>query len=180
MSENTTVGLFGTCGKTTFRKDLFIPKFEKIGIEYFNPQLGPGEWNPTCAEIEAEHLASDEIILFPITKDTYGLGSLSEVGFSFLQAMKLNSDRDFIIMIDKELDESLFINNTENPKNVTSFELAQESLKMRALVTQHIKKMNMNNVYVVDNLEEMLELTVELYKIRGLLTPLRKKYCINK
>ena len=38
----------------------------------------------------AEHLADDEIVLFPITKDTYAMGSLSEVGFSFLQAVKLN------------------------------------------------------------------------------------------
>ncbi len=174
------VGLFGTCGKTTFRKDIFIPKFEEIGVEYYNPQLGPGEWSPSCAEVEAEHLASDDIILFPITKDTYGLGSLSEVGFSFLQAVKLNTDRDFIVLIEQDLEPSLMIDNRENPKNVTSLELAKESLKMRALVKQHIKRMNMNNVYVVDTLDEMLNLTTELYKIKELLKPLREKYSINK
>jgi hypothetical protein len=178
MTE-TIVGLFGTCGNTTFRKDMFIPKFEESGIAYYNPQLGPGEWSPSCAEVEAEHLASDDIILFPITEDTYGLGSLSEVGFSFLQAVKLNTDRDFIVLIQQNLVESLMVDNKEDSKNITSLELAKESLKMRALVKQHIKKMSMNNVYIVDTLEEMLDLSVELHKIKSLLKPLREKYSIK-
>ena len=31
-----TVGLFGSCDTTTFRKDLFIPAYENAGIKYFN------------------------------------------------------------------------------------------------------------------------------------------------
>ena len=78
------IGLFGTCGTSTFRKDLFIPKYESIGlkdgVDFFNPQVK--NWSPNCAVLEAQHLAEDSIILFPITHETYGLGSLSEIGFS--------------------------------------------------------------------------------------------------
>jgi HD-GYP domain-containing protein (c-di-GMP phosphodiesterase class II) len=29
----TCIGLFGTCGQTTFRKDLFIPKYQSLGMK---------------------------------------------------------------------------------------------------------------------------------------------------
>lgn len=37
------IGLFGTCGTTTWRRD-FIQTFEDLAIAYYNPQVA--EWDP--------------------------------------------------------------------------------------------------------------------------------------
>lgn len=115
-----TVGLFGTCGGSKWR-DPFKARYEELGIKYFDPNKE--DWKPEDAEEEAQHLVEDEVILFPVTGETYGSGSLSEVGFSILQAIRLDDRRDFVILIESELDEAL------------SDETARkESLRARALV----------------------------------------------
>lgn len=151
MSE-LCVGLFGTCGITSWRQDLFIPAYEKANIKYYNPQVD--DWKPEDATIEAEHLANDNIILFPVTNETYGLGSLGEVGFSILNAIKLDDRRNFVVMIEDKLREDY----DWDPN------LYQESIRMRALVKQHIKKLNYSNVYVTKNLTTMLNLSILLYE----------------
>jgi hypothetical protein len=152
------IGLFGTCGPSTFRKDLFIPKYESLnfkdGIDFFNPQIP--NWNPNCAVLEAQHLAEDSIILFPITHETYGLGSLSEVGFSLLHAIRLNGDRDFVVLIDQFL----------SPELMRSEILAKESLRARALVLEHAKALNLSSLFIVNSLQNMLDLSIELFKFQ--------------
>ena len=95
-----TIGLFGTCGKTIWRKR-FVEIYDGLGINYFNPQVE--EWTPDSAELEAEHLANDKIVLFPITHETYGIGSLTELGFGILNSIKLENRRDFVILIEDTL-----------------------------------------------------------------------------
>ena len=145
------VGLFGTCGGSTWREP-FIRRYEELGIEYFNPQVD--DWDPTFAEIEADHLAEDAVVLFPITGETYGTGSLAETGFSALQAIKLNKHRDFVIMIERELDDHL-----DDPV------ARKESIRARALVSKHLEKLDLANVYIVASLEDMLTLSLALYQI---------------
>lgn len=152
MNSNVCVGLFGTCGGSSWR-DKFMSSFEEKGINYFNPQVD--NWKPEDAVIEAEHLANDQIVLFPITGETFGMGSLSETGFSILQAVKLEEKRDFVLLIDSKPNDSLL---EENPS------LYKESCRARALVIQHLKKLQVANVYLVDTLEEMLEVTLVLHK----------------
>lgn len=150
MKKNfLTIGLFGTCGNSKWR-NIFMKKYNEKGIKYFNPQVD--NWEPELARVEAEHLANDKIILFPITSETYGMGSLSEVGFSILNAIKLDNRRNFIILIDNILDKQL--NNKE---------LIKESLRARTLIKQHLKKLNLSNIYIVDSLEEMLNVSLILY-----------------
>lgn len=151
MNKNC-IGLFGTCGNSTWRIS-FIEKYQELGIEFFNPQVD--DWKPELAEVEAEHLASDQIILFPITDETYATGSLAESGFSILNAIKLDDRRDFVILIQKELKKELMDNNPE---------CAKESLRARALVKQHLKKLNFSNLYVVETLEQMLNVSITLWK----------------
>lgn len=158
------IGLFGTCGNTTWRKKIFIPKYKELNINYFNPQVE--NWDPKLAKDEAKHLATDEIILFPITKDTYSLGSLGELGFSILNAIKLNSRRDFVVLIDDFIDKSIDYNWDEN--------LINESLKMRTLVREHFFRLNYSNVYHVDDLYKMLEISILLYNNRLNLVPYKK------
>jgi hypothetical protein len=83
------VGLFGTCGTpaSTWREDIFIPALQRRGLKFYNPQLGPNEWKPEMASIEADHLANDEVIVFPISKETHGYGSLGEAGWAILGAL---------------------------------------------------------------------------------------------
>lgn len=146
-----TIGLFGTCGGSKWR-DNFMSQYQAFGIDYFNPQVA--NWSPECAEVEARHLAEDQIILFPVTDETYGTGSLAEVGFSILQAISLDDRRDFVVMISPKLDDRLMANP----------DAAKESLRARALVKQHLKKLRLANLYLVDSLEHMLAVSMTLHK----------------
>ena len=148
---NTTIGLFGTCGTSTWRQD-FIDTYEKNSIDFFNPQVD--NWDASLAEIEADHLANDGIVLFPITGETYGTGSLAETGFSILQAINLEKERNFVIMVEMDLNENLKANE----------ELYKESMRARALVKQHLKKLSLKNVYLVDTFQEMKEVSMVLHR----------------
>lgn len=150
IDENLIIGLFGTCGESKWRNS-FISMYKKLGVNYFNPQVD--NWKPELAQIEAEHLAKDKIVLFPITYETYGLGSLSEIGFSILNAIKLDDRRYFVILIDDYLN-----------KKLDDCNLVNESLKNRSLVKNHLLKLNMSNIYLVDNLNQMLDVSLVLYK----------------
>ncbi len=165
------VGLFGTCGKSTWRRDMFLPVYESMGmisgVDYFNPQVE--NWEPALAKVEAEHLAEDSIILFPVTSETYGLGSLAETGFSIMQALKFEERRDVVLMIDDGLDESLMTDKTA----------ARESLRARALVKAHISRIRRPGVYLVESLEQMLDLSVRLYKVQKFAHDTLSKYLQN-
>jgi hypothetical protein len=158
-----TIGLFGTCGNSRWREQ-FITVYKKMGIDYFNPVKD--DWKAEDAEIEAEHLANDEIILFPVTDETLGLGSLGEVGFSILQAIKLDSNRDIIVMIDKVLNDEA--------KGYFEESMVRESIKMRALIRAHLKKLNYPNVYMVDTLDDMLSITLYLKDINEIRSKISK------
>ncbi len=152
--------MFGTCGKSRWREP-FVERYQKESIEFFNPQVA--DWKPEDAVKEAEHLANDEVILFPVTSETYATGSLSEVGFSILQAIRLDDRRDFVVMIEQKLNDDL-----DNPI------ARKESLRARALVLQHLKKLRLKNVYVVSSLEEMLEISIQLFKAAQIRSPLAR------
>ena len=147
-----TIGLFGTCGGSTWRNS-FMESYDNHGISYFNPQVE--DWDPTLAEIEAEHLANDEIILFPVLAETSGLGSLGEVGFSILQSIKLDVNRNVIVMIDKDC-------------TVEDEAVRKESIRARALVMAHLRKLKYPNVYSVKNLPAMMLLSLELHAVETL------------
>ena len=154
------IGMFGTCGKSRWREP-FVERYQKESIEFFNPQVA--DWKPEDAVKEAEHLANDEVILFPVTSETYATGSLSEVGFSILQAIRLDDRRDFVVMIEQKLNDDL-----DNPI------ARKESLRARALVLQHLKKLRLKNVYVVSSVEEMLEISIQLFKAAQIRSPLAR------
>ena len=161
-----TVGLFGTCGGSKWR-DAFMKKYQELGISFFNPQVD--DWKPEDAEIEAEHLAEDKVILFPVTGETYGTGSLAEVGFSILNAIKLDDRRSFVVIIERELASEL-----NDPI------ARKESQRARALVFQHLRKLRLSNLYLVETLEEMLEISVQLYRAAEIVFPLEKYNPHNK
>jgi len=155
-----TIGLFGTCGGSCWR-DVFMARYNELGISFFNPQVK--NWNPSLAVEEARHLAKDQIILFPITNESYGIGSLSEIGFSILNAIKLDDRREFVVMIDQNLAD-----------NLDNQSLKKESLRSRALIEQHLKKLRLPNLYWVDTFKEMLEVSLRLHEAVRILDPLKR------
>ena len=132
-----TIGLFGTCGKSTWREK-FMEAYANADIDYFNPQKEG--WSPADADIEAEHLMNDQILLFPVTSETYAFGSLAETGFSIMQALKFAEHRDIVVMIepDVDMDESTMSMNELSQHSV----LRKETQRARALVKAHLKKIN--------------------------------------
>lgn len=158
---NKCIGLFGTCDKSKWR-DAFMNEYDCLGIKYFNPMVE--NWKPEDAIIEAEHLANDGIILFPVTSESYGMGSLAETGFSILQAIRYDSNRFVVVYIDHLLNSGL----EENP------DLYKASIRTRALVIAHLKKMKYQNVYVVDGLESMLKVSITLHSVLSELSSLNK------
>lgn len=165
-AQNVCIGLFGTCGGSKWR-DSFMATYQERGIEFFNPQVD--DWKPELAEIEADHLVNDQIILFPVTNETYGMGSLAESGFSIMQAIRSNSNRFVVILIDKTVSESL---QTADPV------LSKESSRSRALTLAHLKKVNHPNVFFVETLDDMLAISIELHEIASRLNVIQSK-CIK-
>lgn len=133
--------------------------YEALGFNYFNPQVD--NWTPECAEIEADHLAEDQIILFPITGETHGMGSLAETGFSILNAIKLDDRRDFVLYIENDLVDDL--KPAEDEKDTPKAALYKESLRARRLVLAHMKKLRLGNVYIAESLDQMKEISKVLY-----------------
>ncbi len=50
----------------------------------------------------------------------------------------------------------------------------KESLRARALVSEHLRKLSLNNLYVVDSLDEMLEISIKLYEAAKIVFPFEK------
>jgi hypothetical protein len=129
-----------------------MAKYDSLGIEYFNPMVD--DWHPGMVPLEAQHLAEDEIILFPILGWSYGQGSLSELGFGPLKAMRQNRTRSFVYFIETELHERL-----------TDPERCNDSLRARKLLLGHLKELDAPNIYVVNSLDQAMMTTISLYKI---------------
>ena len=71
----TTVFMGGTCGSSTWRKDL--TKMLGEDVEAFNPVVP--DWTPECQAVEDAHKANDDVVLFVITPETPGTYSISEI-----------------------------------------------------------------------------------------------------
>jgi hypothetical protein len=156
FEDQPCVGLFGACGPTTHRQDLFIPAYEQVGIRYYNPQVPEGTWAPDMMPDEADHLKHDVVQTWPVTPDTYALGTLAEQGYSFAESLRSESPfPKFIIpMITLDLADHL-----DNP------ELRAETTRARLLALGRLQASTSPNVFVVDSLEEMLEVSIVLYGV---------------
>lgn len=122
------IGLFGTCDSNSWR-DPFMVRYQELRIEHFNPMVN--DWHPGMVPLEAQHLAEDEIILFPILGWSYGEGSLSELGFGPLKALRQNKNRSFVFLIETQLHERL-----------TDPDRCKASLRARNLVLGHLKELD--------------------------------------
>ena len=164
-----TIGLFGTCGDSQWRKP-FIELYEQGGVNFFNPVVP--NWDESCAAIEAEHLVEDEIILFPVTDETTGFGSLGEVGFSINQAITSNDERFVVVYIAPGVNDAV---------RAIDAKAAKESCKARALVLAHLRKQlhKYPNVFIVESIEDMLHVSSYLYRAM-LAIKAAKEYTMKK
>src|SRR5574343_698328 len=124
MSEKI-VGLFGTCGKSTWRKEV-ISELESNGISYFNPQVD--NWAPECALEEAKHMTKDDIIVFAVTGETAGVASLAEIGIATANVLTSREPRYLVVYIESEA----------NP--LIGEARAKDSNVARRLVIEHLSK----------------------------------------
>jgi hypothetical protein len=163
LAEQPIIGLFGTCGDSSFRQGIFIPEYERLGITYFNPQVD--DWQPELAAIEADHLAHDVVQCWPVLGSTYGTGSLAEQGYSVASSLRAPTPLPkFVIpMIEQELDEAL-----DNPV------ARKESERARKLAAAHLSNVTAPDVFVVESLDEMLETSVQLFGVAQTLVELAR------
>lgn len=91
--------LGGTAGHSTWRKEIAIPILESAGVDYFNPQLGVGEWTPAHMEIEAVAKDSASVWLFVVTAETRGVASLVEAAYRIGTGKKIA-----LVVVDLEPD----------------------------------------------------------------------------
>ncbi|MFW9876266.1 MAG: hypothetical protein ACFFG0_24475 [Candidatus Thorarchaeota archaeon] len=153
--DRITIGLFGTCDNSTWRLP-FIERYEKEGIAYFDPDAGD-DWHPGLIEQENYYLKNAEIILFPVLAASLGSGSLAEIGFSVNVVLKniINGKSQIlIVLIDDDCTDT---RKTEEEQ--------KRSIKDRKLVKSKLKEhIQFPNINLVEDLDEMLDLSLELYK----------------
>ncbi len=100
--------------------------------------------------MEAEHLAGDAIIVMAVTGETTGAASLVEAGLMVGRAL-LEPGKRFVLLVEPEADPAL--------------EGAKDSNRARRLLAEHLGHFGeVKNLHVVDTFEEMLELTLQLWK----------------
>jgi hypothetical protein len=138
------VGLFGTCGNSQWRRGP-EEKLRGLGIEFFDPVVP--NWTPECAEKEAKHLKKDRALLFVVTSETEGYGSLAETGWAELST-KANGRKAFFVLEDyKDGDKPV------DPKHAAN--------RARKLVKAHAKE---NGASIYSNVDEAMAAVVEFMK----------------
>lgn len=146
--KNKNVGLFGTCGNSTWRNP-YVSMFETQGITYFNPMFTGRDHRPDDAAREANHLASDRIILFPVLAETDGIVSLAEIGQAEIM-IAMSWNRHLVIYIEPEVNSDFF--------NVKP-DLAKKSNQMRMLLTRELSQVKHPRIHIVNSLSEMWDTT---------------------
>lgn len=82
INFDEAVGLFGTCGGSTWRRPYYEQLLE-ADIEFFDPQIQPEthgrSWYEADIENEVRHLERNPVLMFKVTGETTGLMSLLEI-----------------------------------------------------------------------------------------------------
>jgi hypothetical protein len=154
-SLKPVVGLFGTCGSSTWREDKVVPMLEAQDIASFNPVVK--DWNEACMKVEAEHAASDQVILMIITGETTAIGSLAESGWIALEAVA-NGQKIVLYIEDMPV---------EKCPAKDEFGGALTPNKTRKLVRSHLAKVveaYPTSVFLTTSVEDATAIVIELMK----------------
>lgn len=169
--RDITIGLFGACGTTTWRNDI-LAEFKKLGdgFNYYNPQLPPGvRWTPSASVEEAKHLASDDVVIFSVTNETYGLRSLAEVGIIISQVIMAQKPRFAIIYVAPEVTTQLMV---DDPR------MAIESNKTRALLLSHLRQLKHDRVIVITSITDLIHAILDANNILESMHTLEDKWAL--
>lgn len=101
----STVFLGGSCGtgdtRSDWRDTTAIPLLERAGIDYYNPQLPPGQWNPGMIAVERQAKEDARYVLMVIGGTTRGVASIQEATQLAMQWHDCPDDRkDLFLVID--------------------------------------------------------------------------------
>lgn len=148
------IGLFGTCGVSRWREP-FIQRYDELSIPYFNPQVATGTWHPGLVAEENRHFHQDSLILFPVTAETTGQGSLAEIGFSVANALRQAQDRFFLFLVEEDCHDTSADDTSR-----------ADSVRSRALVKSKLLDAagRYPNILLVDSRSDMLDLSVSLFR----------------
>jgi len=140
------IALFGTCGGFKWREPLLQCFREEDlieDVEFFDPVVE--DWTPVCAEIEADHLANDSVLCFAVTGEAYGTASLAEAALAVNQALRPDENRFVVVYVEQKLDRVL----------MGQEDRAKDSLRARRLLREHLRNLNLANVFVLGSMERM-------------------------
>lgn len=137
-----TVGLFGTSGASRWRAP-FVEALTENGIPFFDPQVEVEGWDPSMAEDEARHLATVPVLVVVVTDETYGTGSMVDVGMALTHVK--GTDRQLVLYVEPTLDDDL-----DDPV------ARREAERARSLLIAHLRRLDMRNVHLTDSLDATL------------------------
>lgn len=156
------VGLFGTCGKSTWRRK-FIAAYESRSIRFFNPQVE--HWTPEIAALENENFRRDQVLLFPVTTESTGFGTLAEIGMSILEIERHNHRHP-----ENPRDVLVFVDTTCSDPSASEAQI-KESVRARKLVAGKLPAYAGPHVHVCASMEDMLQRSLLLAPQRSGNTP---------
>jgi hypothetical protein len=88
-------------------------------------------------------------LVFALTGETYGTGSLAEIGFAVAQVK--GTDRHLLAYVEASLAEAL-----------TDQVARKESERARRLVIAHMQELRLANVMLLDSVDAMLDESIRL------------------
>lgn len=166
VNKQPVVGLFGTCGESTWREG-FIARYNQEDIPFYNPQVAPGTWDPSMAAEEADHLAHDVVQVWPVTEDSYGTGSLVEQGYSIASSLRAPSPLPKFVVVKIDPEPAPHLNDSA---------ARQESVRARKLALAHLRLNESPSVFQVGTMEDMLDTSVKLFNASTVLIDLVKSH----
>ncbi|MBM3735833.1 MAG: hypothetical protein FJW39_08615 [Acidobacteria bacterium] len=91
MSDGPVPQVFlgGSCGSTTWRRDVAIPILRQAGVTYYDPQLPPGTWTEADEVRDVQAKAAARVLLFVVSGETRAVASLCEVAYLIGQGRPL-------------------------------------------------------------------------------------------
>jgi hypothetical protein len=78
---NAQVFLGGSCGETTWRKDVAIPLLERANITYCNPQLASGAWTNADQLRDMQGKDTAQVLLFVVSARTASVAAVAEAAY---------------------------------------------------------------------------------------------------
>lgn len=157
------VGLFGSIAGD-WREEHVIPLLKRLGVTYFHPGAGEGNWTQVHGLREADVLENAETIIMVINHSSPGFGGLAEAGWAALGAA--TRGQTFILYIPMNYKfEISGMDAIFPPAKKYAAMIDDYAGRTRYLVYEHAKRFQkqVNNLYVVESIEEMLEILKQQY-----------------